>query len=283
MGIRESEIMVGYDGSPDSVDALDWAVLEARLRGAPVAVCHAWTPAAVPAAPSAEPGASDPAREYASRILSSGVRHVRESPVPDGVRPLLACGPAARVLCEQGSGAAMVVVGSRGGGGGITGLQLGSVGLQVAAYAQVPVTVVRGEWRPAPGRHPAPVVVGADGSAASRAVLEFAIREAELREVPLVAVCALSDAAGLLGIAHKVKDEFGAAVDRVQSTSPGVLVQRVVEQGPPRATLLAAASSGQLLVLGARGRGGVDEMTLGSVSLALLHHAACPVTIIRDR
>lgn len=285
MGISEAEIIVGYDGSLDSVDALDWAVQEARLRGGPVTVCHAWTSAAGPAlvAASAEPGASELGREYAGRVLADGIRHVRASAVPDGVRSLLVCGPAARALCEQGSGAAMVVVGSRGGGGGITGLQLGSVGLQVAAYARVPVTVVRGKWRSALGRNPAPVVVGADGSAASRAALEFAIREAELRDVPLVAACALSDSAGTLGIAHKVKDEFGAAVDRVQSACPGVLVQRLVEQGAPRATLLAAASGGQLLVLGARGRGGLREMTLGSVSLALLHHAACPVTIIRDR
>ena len=53
------------------------------------------------------------------------------------------------------------------GTGGFTGLLLGSVGLQVAAHALAPVTVVRGRWRPVPGQYPPPVVAGTDGSPAS--------------------------------------------------------------------------------------------------------------------
>jgi nucleotide-binding universal stress UspA family protein len=278
MAIRERDIIAGYDGSAGSVDALDWAVLEARLRGTPVTVCHAWTSAY--GEEPAETGGPDVTCDYADGVLAGGLRHARASAASGEVRPLLVRGPAARVLCDQSAGAAMVVVGARG-AGGMTGLQLGSVGLQVAAHAQAPVTVVRGRWRPVSGRNPAPVVVGADGSAASRGALEFAIREAGLREVPLVAVCALSDSAGMLGTARQVDTDFCAAVDRVLSARPGILVQRRVDQGPPRTALLAAASGGQLLVMGARGRGGLPEMMLGSVSLAMLHHATCPVTIVR--
>lgn len=278
MAIREREIIAGYDGSAGSVDALDWAVIEARLRGTPTTICHAWTPA-YEARPTGA-GGPDLRREHADSVLAEGMRHARASAAAGEIRPLLICGPAARVLCEQSAGAGMVVAGSRG-SGGMTGLQLGSVSLQVAAHAHAPVTIIRGRWRPVSGRNPAPVVVGADGSPASMDALEFAIREAELREVPLVAVCALSDSAGILGGARKIDADFCAAVDRVLSARPGILVQRRVEQGPPRAALLAAASDGQLLVVGARGRGGLPEMTLGSVSLAMLHHAACPVTIVR--
>jgi len=278
MAMGEREIIAGYDGSASSVDALDWAVVEARLRGTPVTVCHAWTPAHEGGPAGA--GKSGLTREHADSVLAGGMRHARASAASGKVRPLLVCGPAARVLCEQSAGAAMVAVGSRG-SGGMTGLQLGSVGLQVAAHAQAPVTVVRGRWRPVSGKNLAPVVVGADGSAASQGALEFAMREAELREVPLLAVCALSDSAGLLGAARKIDADFCAAVDRVLSARPDLIVQRRVEQGPPRAALLAAASGGQLLVMGARGRGGLPEMMLGSVSLAMLHHATCPVTIVR--
>jgi nucleotide-binding universal stress UspA family protein len=282
MAIGGNVIIAGYDGSSGSVEALDWAVLEARLRGTPVTVCHAWTSAvaAIVTAGGAEPVALDLAREQADRILADGMRHVRASAASDEVRPLLACGSAAQVLCEQSSSAGVIVVGARG-AGGMTGLQLGSVGLQVAAHAQAPVTVVRGSWRPVPKRSPVPVVVGADGSAASLGALDFAMREAELRGVPLVAVCALSDSAGVLGVARRIDADFCAAVDRVLSARPGVEVERRVEQGPPRAALLTAASGGQLLVMGARGRGGLREMMLGSVSLAMLHHATCPVTIVR--
>jgi len=276
--MREHDIIVGYDGSPGSTEAIDWAVQEARLRGTSLTVCHAWTPQTAAVASADVP---DPARDQADRVLSGGVLHARASAAPGAeVRSLLASGPAARVLCEQSAGADLVVVGSHG-IGGLPGLQLGSVGLQVTAHAHAPVTVVRGGWRLVPGQYPEPVVVGADGSPESQRALEFAIAEAALRDVPLLAVCALCDAAGVVGIAQSVEAAFGAAVDRVQAARLDVIVQRRVEPGAPRSALLTAASRGQLLVVGARGRGGLQEMTLGSITLALLHHAPCPVTVVR--
>lgn len=277
METRERDILVGYDGSAGSVQALDWAVQEARLRGSSLTVCHAWKPQ-----PGATAGAEpDPAREQAERVLADGVRHVTASVAPGAeVRPLLASGSAARVLCDQSSGADLVVTGSRG-IGGLPGLLLGSVSLQVAAHAQAPVTVVRGIWRTVPGQYPAPVIVGADGSAEAQAALEFAIVEADLRDAPLTAVCALCDSAGMVGIARDAEAAFGAAIDKVQAVHPDVVVQRRVEPGAPRSALLTAASRGQLLVVGARGRGGLEQMMLGSVSLALLHYASCPVTVVR--
>jgi nucleotide-binding universal stress UspA family protein len=276
---RQQDIIIGYDGSPGSNEALDWAVHEARLRGTPLTICHAWT---LQPLVTAGADAPDPARERAERVLADGVQHARAAAAPGAdVRPLLASGPAARVLCEQSAETRLMVVGSRG-IGGLPGLLLGSVSLQVATHAQAPVTVVRGHWRPAFGQYPAPVVVGADGSPGSRVALEFAITEAEVRDVPLIAVCALCDSAGVVGNARSVEAAFGAAVDRLQAEHPGTVVQRRVEPGAPRSALLTAASGGQLLVVGARGRGGLEEMLLGSVSLALLHYAACPVAVVRQ-
>ena len=287
MTTRGHEIMVGYDGSAGSAEALEWAVREARLRGVPLTVCVGWTPgytaagadAADTALPVEQPGAVDPARVHAEAVLARGVRRAQAWDSAVEPRPLLVCAPPARALCEQCAGTDMLVVGSRG-LGGFTGLLLGSVGLQVAAHAPVLVTVVRGRWRPVPGQYPPPVVVGTDGSPASQAALDFAVEEAALRDVPLVAVCALSDAAGVFGTARKMEADFITAMGKVQADHPEVLVQKRVEQGAPRSALLAAASHGQLLVVGARGRGGLREMTLGSVSLAVLHHAACPVTVV---
>jgi nucleotide-binding universal stress UspA family protein len=274
METRGSEIIVGFDGSPDSTDAVDWAVQEALLRSAPLAVCHAWT------SMYPETNARDPVREHAERVLANGVRHAEATGTLGTVQALLPRGPAARVLCERSAQADMVVVGSRG-GGGLPGLLLGSVGFQVAAHALAPVTVVRGRWRQVRGQEQAPVVVGADGSAESLAALRFAIAEAALRAAPLVAVCALCDSASVVGAARSVEAAFGAAVDSVQRAHPHVVVHRLVEPGAPRSALLTAAARGQLLVVGARGRGGLPDMALGSVSLALLHHATCPVTVVR--
>ena len=287
MTIRGHDIMVGYDGSAGSAEALDWAMREARLRDVPLAVCHVWAAGYAEAGadaddtapPVEQAGAVDPAREHAEAILARGVRLAQPSDSASMPRSLLVCGSPARILCEQCAGTGMLVVGSRG-LGGFTGLLLGSVGLQVAAHAPMPVTVVRGRWQPVPGHDPLPVVVGTDGSPRSQAALDLAVVEAALRDVPLVAVCALSDAAGVYGAARKIELDFSTAMAKVQADHPEVLVQKCLEQGAPRSALLAAASRGQLLVVGARGRGGLREMTLGSVSLAVLHHAPCPVTVV---
>jgi nucleotide-binding universal stress UspA family protein len=43
-----------------------------------------------------------------------------------------------------------------------------------------------------------------------------------------------------------------------------------------------AAADAQLVVVGARGRDGLDQMTLGSVAQAVLQHAPCPVGVVRQ-
>jgi nucleotide-binding universal stress UspA family protein len=268
-------IVTGYDGSPGSQQALDWAVWEARARELVLTVCHAW------AAESAEPGgaAAGPAWRYAERVVADGVRHAQGSMGAGDVRPLLLSGPPASVLCEVSGSADIVVLGSRG-RGGLAGLLLGSVSSQVAAHGRGVVIVVRGHWRPVPGYVPRPVVVGADGSGASQRAVAFAFAEAALRDVPLLAVCALADTPSILGSARLLEADFEEALVKCEGDHSEVVVRREVAQGAPRGALLDAASEAQLLVVGARGRGGLRGMTLGSVSLALLHHAPCPVAVV---
>ena len=63
---------------------------------------------------------------------------------------------------------------------------------------------------------------------------------------------------------------------------PEVSVIHQVLPGSPRTALLAAAADAQLVVVGARGRDGLDQMTLGSVAQAVLQHAPCPVGVVRQ-
>ena len=227
-------IVAGYDGSADSEQALSWAVREARARRLTLTVCHAWGPAYSP--PDSEAPAMHLIRRHGEQVLARGMRYACALRGTGKVRPLLAEGSPAAALCEHSHDADMVVVGSRG-HGGVAGLLLGSVSAQVAAHAGGRVVVVRGHWRPAAEFVPGPVVVGADGSAASQAAVRFAFEEAELRNVPLLAVCALADTSGILGRAHLLREDFEQEVSRGKE-HPEVTVLVQIADGAPRVALL---------------------------------------------
>lgn len=271
-------IVAGYDGSPGSGDALRWAAREAKARDTTLTVCLVWTPDHM-ALPT-ESDICDLARQYGQEILARGLPYAESVLGPGRVRAELAGGSAAYVLCERSRTADMVVVGSRG-HSDLSGLLLGSVSWQVAGHASGRVVVVRGEWRPA-NQAPGPVVVGADGSAAAQAAIAFAFEEAALRDVPLVAVCALADAPGRLGEGQQLEEDFEHLVACEAKEHPDVMVVRRVLAGTPRAALLAASTDAQMLVVGSRGRGGLEGMCLGSVAQAVLHHAPCPVGVVRQ-
>jgi nucleotide-binding universal stress UspA family protein len=274
-------ILAGYDGSPGSARALSWAAREARSRGTVLTVCVALMPGFA-ALPGDAATAYDLARRSGERVMADGLRHARGIMGPGSVRWLLADEPAAAVLCELSAGADMVVVGSRG-RGGVAGLLLGSVSSQVAAHACGRVVVVRGHWRGSGGYAPGPIVVGADGSAASSAAVDFAFEEAALRDAPVLAVCALADAPTALGGAQERRDAFDEAVTRWEKEHAEVTVLRRVAVGGARDALLTAAHDAQMVVVGARGRCGVRGMMLGSVSRAVLDHAPCPVGVVHPR
>ena len=161
----------------------------------------------------------------------------------------------------------------------MAGAQLGSVSWQVACHGQGRVVVVRGQWRPV-NQAPGLVVAGVDGSPASQDALTFAFEEAALRHVALVAVCALADAPGMVGGAQRMEDDFSRQMTLQEKEHPEITVLRHVAFGAPRSALLTAAAEAQLLVVGSRGLGGVEGMSLGSVAGALVHHSPCPVAVV---
>lgn len=271
------EIIIGYDGSAGSELALHWAAREASDRGITLTVCHAWAPEDL--ALLTEPPLFDLARELGEEVVRQGVARAEPFAGPGGVQPLLVAGSPARVLCERSGPATMVVVGSRG-HGRLAGMLLGSVAWQLAGHAQGLVVIVR-ESVPRPNNGPGPVVAGVDGALSSDAVLELAAEEAALRRVPVLAVCALADAPGHLGGARRMEEEVASMLTRWEKQHPEVTILRQISEGSPRTALLEAAAEAQMVIVGARGRGGIPGMPLGSVATALLHHAPCPVGIAR--
>ncbi|MGI5202448.1 universal stress protein [Spirillospora sp. CA-108201] len=276
-------VVVGYDGSTGGVRALEWAADEARTRGLPLTVLHVWDvyvggPIAMPVVDL---------RAVAEESLDNGVEHVRKAAPGLSVRGVLARGQAAARLIEAGRGADMIVLGPRG-LGGFVGLVLGSVGAQVAAHAPCPVVIVRGEQVPPPEQAHGHVVVGVDGSPASREALALAFAEAGAHGWDVHAVVAweavpekdvppLVDEAGM-------RDAAAARLARLmipaRELHPDVKVEFDVVTGPPREVLMSAAQEARLLVVGSRGLGGFRGLLLGSVSHALVHHAPCPVAVV---
>jgi nucleotide-binding universal stress UspA family protein len=270
-------VVVGYDGSPGSELALHWAAREACDRQARLTICHAWAPE-YPAL-VIEPPLYELGKRRGEEIMDRGVQHAGPFAGPGGVGTLLACESPAAMLCERSAAADMVVAGSRG-HGRLAGLLLGSVAWQLAGHGQGRIVIVRGHESPA-NASPGPVVAGVDVSAPSQAALEFAAEEAALRDAPLIAVCALADAPQSLGGARQMEEEFTSLVTRWEKDHPGVTVLRHVTNRAPREALLDAGDEARMLVVGSRGRGGIRGMTVGSVTSALLHHASCPVGIVR--
>lgn len=139
-------IVVGVDGSQESLDALAWAVEEARLRGASLRVVTAWRPpeAYVFDAPAAvRPELEEALRGVGERVIEDALAAVVGGRDPGiEVERRVVPEPPVEALLDAAAGADLLVVGSRG-RGGFTGLLLGSVGQQVAHHAPCPVVIVR--------------------------------------------------------------------------------------------------------------------------------------------
>ncbi|MGY1721005.1 MULTISPECIES: universal stress protein [unclassified Blastococcus] len=137
------------------------------------------------------------------------------------------------------------------------------------------------------------VVVGHDGSKCAQEALRWAGRLAHRADVDLHVVRAWSMTTAprpatwepgyvppLPDWEQAVHDELTAHV-AAAGLDPAVRVTGHVVHRAPVPGLLAAAEGAALLVVGARGRGGFSGLLLGSVSDQLVHHAACPVTVVR--
>lgn len=137
---------------------------------------------------------------------------------------------------------------------------------------------------------PRTVTAGLDGSAESRAAVEWAAREARLRGLPLRLVQVwepLPDPlaqAPLLG-AEAEQDFIEGAPDesaerlRLRHSGLEVLTER--RTGDPVDVLCEAAGTSELLALGSRGLGGLHGFLVGSVGMAVTGHADCPVALVR--
>lgn len=135
------------------------------------------------------------------------------------------------------------------------------------------------------------IVVGVDGSDASKAALRWAVGQGQASGAVVEALAAWEQPVDWYGLVPRTDDKTVAAaavgerlegiVAETVGADPGVEVRTTVTQGNPAAVLVDAARDAQLLVVGNRGHGGFSEALLGSVSLRCAQHATVPVVVIR--
>ena len=139
------------------------------------------------------------------------------------------------------------------------------------------------------------IVVGVDGSEASKSALTWAIEEARMRGCGVLAVhawqfplVAFGDYGGTgvpmltpVDLEKLAETTISETVAEIVGDDVSVPVETSIRNGHPARELVEASKGADLLVVGSLGHGGFTGMLLGSVSGQIVHHATCPVVIIR--
>ncbi|MFD8725162.1 universal stress protein [Streptomyces sp. NPDC059629] len=288
-------VIAAVDGSDDSLRALDWAADAARRRAAPLRVVHvrqyaAWGQPDVLVADADTP-AGDPVLDEVRDRLHAGAGGLT-------VEYVALEGAPAALLPELGSDAQLLVLGSRG-RGGFASLLLGSNGMTAARDARCPVVVV-----PRPGRQvddgfpagPGPrVVVGLDVDSPDEATLTFAFAQAASRGARLQAIAAYPwplqswVAAGETVPPVIDQDEVEQETRTLAEDflaphlkdHPNVRADALALPGDAAGLLVAASKGAELVVVGRHRRSLLaPARMLGSVTHAVLLHAAAPIAVV---
>ncbi len=284
-----NRIIVGVDGSPPSLAALEWARDEARLSGADLVAVHAWQYPYSRLRPGKN-AQRDQMKIDALQELTEAVAAVRtpESGAVD-VRAELVEEPPAQALLDASAETGMIVVGTRG-RGGLAAMVLGSVSRSVMQHARCPVVVVRQHTAAEQSStqpdddHPSGVVAGWSGSPASTAAVDAAAEFAGLHSMELTIVLAWDYLAQPRHEfdPHITREKVERVLDEIVATAierhPAVKIRGKAELGIPSDVVSVAATCADLLVVGV-----ADEHTgpLAAWSAdKVLRHTHCPVMFV---
>jgi nucleotide-binding universal stress UspA family protein len=274
-------IVVGADGSEESLRAVEWAVREAERRMLPLRIVAA---PAMPPRMRAHESAATVANALcgiAGRALGEAV--TRAEQIAPGLLILtdLLSGPPASAVAAAGVGASMLVVGARG-TGGFAAMVLGSVSRHVAIHAPCPVVVVREETASLHRE----VIVGIRDPESTSQALAFAFEEAALRNADLVAVPVRVGVGGAAGqadpaeISAEAVSQLTRILTRWQDKYPDVRVRQDVVNGHPAWVLSSYSARADLVVLGRHGSPGGTVHDMRSIQHSVLNHARGPIAVV---
>lgn len=304
---RLAGVLVGFDGSTQSMLALHYAAVAARHSSRALTVVTAFgATAQIETARSSttDRSGSDHALEAAKIVLNDARRYLRSHPGPVAYRAER--GDPSGVLTNLSAEAELVVVGARG-RGGFLGRIMGSVSSALPAHAHCPTIVVPRHYQIAapeaqgrsasPGSGPHPVLVGVDGSQHSRIAALHAAQFAQDQHAPLHLLLVLPSLEGWLDWYPELDAPDPGFIDRrrvqledflhteatwVRKHYPGLSVTCSVRPGDPAAQLSRSTREALLTVVGTRGRAGFSGALLGSVSRSVLLQATGPVMVVPE-
>jgi nucleotide-binding universal stress UspA family protein len=283
-------IVAATDGSPESIQAVEWAAREATLHGAPLRIVTA-----------AEilPRMTPPPHAVDLDTVASAIRVNQDHALTVAARAAHAMapgllidtdrleGPPAIAVTDAAAGAQLLVVGSRG-AGAFSAMLLGSVSRHAAIHARCPVVVVREETMAAHRQ----VAVGIRDPRDCAAAVEFAFGEATLRKASLLAVHVWQSPRAPL---QPYPDNPAARADQFPEAEavleleellrgwrekyPDVIASQDAVHGHPGRVLAGLSARADLVVLGRHHRDGRIPGPARIVH-AVLSHAHGPVAIV---
>jgi nucleotide-binding universal stress UspA family protein len=275
-----SSIVVGIDGSRAAMQAALWAVDEAVSRDIPLHLLYA-----------IEPDADQVTPDRAAHKLASAENAVRyaftavealEKPVKIEVeitqeRPITS-------LIRASASAAMVCIGAVG-LHHFRPMRVGSTMAALAISAHCPVAVIRSHQH-RDESHVRWIVADAHRSGDNGIVLDTAVEEARLRNLPLRVISCrqtgFSDESLVEDCDRRLRANLDRQLDRWTRRYPELQVESVAVHGGLLAYLAENGKSVQLLVVGARAHEDLKQL-VGPAGNAVLHNADCPMLIVDHR
>jgi nucleotide-binding universal stress UspA family protein len=282
-------ILVGTDGSDGSRAAVRWAAREAERRDALLRVVHAFDWEWHAARYTVGSEYLDVARQHADAVIANATDEARGVAPAIHIKADAVIGNPVPQLLDSAADADLLVVGNRG-RGGFASLLLGSVSQRLALHASCPVVVVRGD------SDAGVVAVGVDDSPAAEQVLDAAFTAATERGCGVVVIhtylppTPLWLASDVSAVEVETPEQDAIERERLEKQLvpwrekfPDVPVETVISHDSAAGVLVGVSKTAQLVVVGSRGHGALAGALLGSTGMQLVHHAHCPVLIVRPR
>jgi len=286
---NQPAVVAGIDGSDAALGAARWAAEFATKHALPLTLLHA-----VPHLDwhfvSADPPAELDRHGDGDKVLAAAETAVRSTHPDLAIRTAVVKGAVATALTDASQSARLLVVGT----GAADHRVLSGHVVRIAHRTHCPVVV----WRPPVARRtgkPLPVVVGVDESDESTRAVAEAFDIAARLHAPLTVVHMWEIGAAVgLGYSQGYMDwqlldllqsqqrqRMDELVEPFASKYRNAHVGKVFQDVSPAKGLTDLSREAQLVVVGSHGRGKLADSILGSVSQNLIHHAECPVLVVR--